>query len=88
MLVGYFHIEMDSYLILIELRFMIVPHPSVEKTGLKYMIERILARRGARGPRTEYLVEWKGYPLWESSWVKKTELGDAREAIAEYEASL
>lgn len=65
------------------------PPPKCGEDGAEvYEIERILARRGARGPRTEYLVEWKGYPLWESSWVKKTELGDAREAIAEYESSL
>ena len=53
-----------------------------------YEIERILARRGGSGSRVEYLVEWKGYPLWESSWVKKSELGDAVEAITDYEASL
>jgi len=65
------------------------PPPECGEDGAEvYQIERILARRGGRGSRIEYLVEWKGYPLWESSWVKKTELGDAREAIAEYEASL
>ena len=65
------------------------PPPECDEDGAEiYEIERILARRGGVGPRTEYLVEWKGYPLWESSWVKKINLGDAREAIAEYESSL
>ena len=65
------------------------PPPECDEDGAEiYEIERILARRGGNGPRTEYLVEWKGYPLWESSWVKKINLGDAREAIAEYESSL
>ena len=53
-----------------------------------YEVERILAKRGGRGPRVEYLVEWKGYPLWEASWVKKSELGHADDALAEYESSV
>lgn len=65
------------------------PPPECDEDGAeRYEIERILARRGARGSRTEYLVEWKGYPLWEASWVKKTDLINARKAITEYEASI
>jgi hypothetical protein len=65
------------------------PPPECGEDGAEvYEVERILAQRGGRGARKEYLVEWKGYPLWESSWVKKNDLGDARQAIAEYEASL
>jgi hypothetical protein len=52
-----------------------------------YEVERIIAARG-RGVRAEYLVEWKGYPSWEATWVRKSEMGDARESIAEFEASL
>jgi hypothetical protein len=52
-----------------------------------YEVDRVIATRG-RGARIEYLVEWKGYPTWEASWVRKSEMGDAREAIAEFEASL
>jgi hypothetical protein len=52
-----------------------------------YEVERVLASRG-RGVRVEYLCEWKGYPSWEASWVRKSEMGDARESIAEFESSL
>ena len=54
-----------------------------------YEIERILAKRGVgsgRGRNVEYLVEWKGYPIWEASWVKVKDMGDARRVIKEYEA--
>jgi hypothetical protein len=52
-----------------------------------FEVERIIASRG-RGVRTEYLVEWKGYPPWEATWVKQRDLGEAREAMAEFERSL
>ena len=63
------------------------PPEAIQEDGAEiYEIERILASRG-RGTRVEYLVEWKGYPIWEASWVKKGDLGNAREAIAEFEES-
>lgn len=51
-----------------------------------YEVERILASRGA-GARLEYLIEWKGYPIWEASWVRAKDI-DADEAVHEFEASL
>jgi RNase H-like domain found in reverse transcriptase/Reverse transcriptase (RNA-dependent DNA polymerase)/Integrase zinc binding domain/Retroviral aspartyl protease/Integrase core domain/Chromo (CHRromatin Organisation MOdifier) domain len=69
------------------------PHPRpapelVHEDGAEvYEVERVLASRG-RGVRVEYLCEWKGYPSWEASWVRKSEMGDARESIAEFESSL
>ncbi len=62
------------------------PEVVLEDGAEVFEVERILAKRGGSGSRVEYLVEWKGYPLWESSWVKKAELGNAAEAVAEYEA--
>jgi hypothetical protein len=62
------------------------PECILEDGAEVFEVERILARRGGHGSRVEYLVEWKGYPLWESSWVKKSNLGNASEAIADYES--
>ena len=65
------------------------PPPDIihERGAEEYEVERVLAKRGA-GKRIEYLIEWKGYPLWESTWVRKSNMGDAQEVIAEFEASL
>jgi len=51
-----------------------------------YEVERIIGQR-KRGRSVQYLVEWKGYPPWEATWVKSTDI-DADDAIREYEASL
>ena len=52
----------------------------------EFEVERIIDRRGT-GARTEYLVEWKGYPLWEASWENRRELlTSAAEAVADFEA--
>ena len=61
----------------------------VQEDGAEvYEVERVLAVRG-RGARVEYLVEWKGYPLWEATWEKKANVqAGAEEAIAEFEASM
>jgi hypothetical protein len=50
-----------------------------------YEVERIIAKRG-RGPRIEYLVEWKGWPSWEAIWEKAAALKDAQQAVEEFEA--
>jgi len=52
-----------------------------------FEVERIIATRG-RGIRKEYLVEWKGYPIWEATWQRKQDLDDAVEAVAEFESSI
>ena len=51
-----------------------------------YEVESVLEKRGT-GSRTQYLVEWKGYPRWEATWVKRRDMTGAEEAIREYEAS-
>jgi hypothetical protein len=64
------------------------PLPDIQEDGSEeYEVEYILAKRGNIGSRIEYLIKWKGYPLWESSWIKKSQLSNAKDAIAEYEAS-
>jgi hypothetical protein len=63
------------------------PESQAEDGAEVYEVERILAQRG-RGARAQFLVEWKGYPLWEASWMSRGALSQAREALAEFEASL
>jgi hypothetical protein len=50
----------------------------------EYQVERITDKR-VNSRRTEYLVLWKGYPPEEATWEPKSELTQAREAIAAYE---
>jgi hypothetical protein len=64
------------------------PRPApevVEADGTsKWEVESILACRG-HGRRLQYLVRWKGYPLWEASWEPQRNLVEAQDAIAEFE---
>ena len=34
----------------------------------------------------QYLVEWRGYPLWEATWEPAANLHNARAAVDAYEA--
>jgi len=64
------------------------PPELIKEDGAEvFEVEKILATRG-RGGRKEYLVEWKGYPIWEATWQKKQDLGEASDALAEFEASI
>lgn len=58
-----------------------------ESGNEEYEVERILAKRGT-GQRCEYLVKWKGYPIWEATWERKSQLRSAREAVREFEAAV
>jgi len=50
-----------------------------------FEVQRILDKKG-KGPRTQYLVEWVGYPNTDDyTWQSIQSLRDAKEAIAEYE---
>ena len=61
------------------------PPPEVSEDGAEqYEVESILAVRGS-GPRAQFLVKWLGYPDWESTWMKRSELQDAREVLEEFE---
>ncbi len=40
----------------------------------QFEVERVLAKRTAGRGRVEYLVQWKGYPHEDSSWVAKKDL--------------
>ena len=60
------------------------PPETVENGAEVYEVESILAHRGS-GARAQFLVKWRGYPDWESTWQSRRTLGDARQVLAEYE---
>jgi Chromo (CHRromatin Organisation MOdifier) domain len=50
-------------------------------------VEDILDKRVLnRGRRVEYLVQWKGFPLWEASWEPKSHLTNCKEILQAFEA--
>jgi hypothetical protein len=64
------------------------PAETVREDGSEvYEVERVIASRG-RGARLEYLVEWKGYPTWEATWVKTQDLAGAAGAVRAFQESL
>jgi len=70
----------------------IVPHSRpppevIEADGSQqFEVDRIIASRG-HGRKREYLVQWKGYPLWESTWESKRHLVNASDVVAEFESA-
>ena len=54
---------------------------------LEWEVERIIAQRGNERNRS-YLVKWKGYPLYESSWQPKRNLENAQRKVFEFEQRL
>jgi hypothetical protein len=48
-----------------------------------YEVDRILAQRG-RGRNMRYLVLWKGYPLWESTWEPLVNVQSADQALKDF----
>jgi len=52
-----------------------------------YEVESIIAKRG-KGARIEYLVKWRGWPLWDSTWQRKADLQGAAQALQAFESSL
>ena len=63
----------------------VTPPPPVEIQGeIEYEVEKILSKRKRYG-KVEYLVRWKGYTAKEDTWEKESNLGNAKEAVEEYE---
>jgi hypothetical protein len=65
------------------------PPPAVTSSdGDEYEVDCILAKRG-KGARTEYLVRWKDWPLWEATWQRRQGLvAEVPEIVEQFEASL
>ena len=64
------------------------PPPAITSSdGDEYEVESILAKRG-KGARTQYLVRWKGWPLWEATWESQRSIATAaQERHASFESS-
>ena len=62
------------------------PTAAADSNGdAEYEVEAITAQRYT-GHRTEYLVRWKGYAEFESTWQKRSTLGDALDALRDWES--
>ena len=64
------------------------PEVILEDGAAVFEVESILAKRGNGRRGTEYLVKWKGYPLWESTWEPSSSLSQIPSVIREFEATL
>ena len=64
------------------------PPPALTSSdGDDYEVESILAKRG-KGARTQYLVRWRGWPVWEATWERRQNLDGAAEALDTFEAGM
>jgi hypothetical protein len=53
------------------------PAPVIVKGELEWTVEKLLERQppfGKRGTPVKWLVQWKGYPIWEATWELESEL--------------
>ena len=53
--------------------------------GEELEVERLAAHRLVRG-RRQFLVHWKGYPVWEATWEPEENLGNCRSLLRSYKA--
>jgi Chromo (CHRromatin Organisation MOdifier) domain len=58
--------------------------PVVVSGQVEYLVETILDSRMVRN-KTQYLVKWKGYPIYESTWEPEENV-QGSEAIEEFQA--
>jgi hypothetical protein len=57
----------------------------LDNNGAKeWEVEEVLAQRGT-GSKRQYLVKWKGWPLWEATWEKESNLENAQESLKEFQ---
>ena len=59
------------------------PAVTLENGAELFEVDCIIGKRG-EGARTRYLVQWVGYPHWESTWELASALKGARGAIADF----
>ncbi len=53
----------------------------------EWEVEAILGERGT-GARKRYLVKWKGWPMWESTWEPRANLTNVDELLKQYADSM
>jgi hypothetical protein len=63
------------------------PPATTSSDGDEYEVESVLAKRG-KGARTEYLVRWKEWPIWEATWERRKNLEGAVEILDAFESNL
>jgi hypothetical protein len=51
--------------------------------GEEWEVEKILDER-KHYRKTQYLVKWLGYPEYENSWVKESDLENCKELLEEF----
>ena len=59
------------------------PEPEVVSGELEYEVETILDKHIIRN-KLQYLIKWKGYPDYESSWELLDNLSNCSKLITEY----
>ena len=64
------------------------PEVVLEDGAAVFEVESILAKRGTSRRNTEYLIKWKGYPLWEATWEPSSSLTEAAQVVRSFEATL
>ncbi len=64
------------------------PPPNLVHEEPKFEVEAVLKSRKLRRREREYLVKWKGYHPIEASWVNKSDMEHAQEAIEEFHTRL
>jgi transposase InsO family protein len=62
------------------------PPPELVDGVQEYEVEKILDYKIFR-KTPKWLVQWKGYPLEDATWEPKSSLGNAEDALKEFEAS-
>jgi hypothetical protein len=67
-------------------RCQVPPPPVVINDQQEYEVERILDKR-TRRRRTEYLVKWAGYELYDATWEPLDSLDNAQDAVRQFEQS-
>ncbi len=55
--------------------------------GAELEVERLAGHRVVRGKR-QFLVQWKGYPVWESTWEPESGLGNCKQLLKEYKKAV
>ena len=64
------------------------PGPVIVNEEEEFEVDEIInhrkRKRGRKFNKTEYLVVWKGYPVYDSTWEPEENLANAPEKISEY----